>query len=65
MTTEPSGHFYEFGPFRLVPAERLLLRQNAPVSLTPKVFDILLMFVRNSGRALEKEAFMRRGKPEP
>jgi TolB-like protein/Flp pilus assembly protein TadD len=59
MTTEPSGHFYEFGPFRLDPAERLLLRQNVPVSLTPKVFDILMMFVRNSGRALEKEAFLR------
>lgn len=59
MTTDPSGHFYEFGPFRLVPAERLLLRQNVPVTLTPKVFDILLMFVRNGGRALGKEAFMR------
>jgi len=59
MTTEPSGHFYEFGPFRLVPAERLLLRRDVPVTLTPKVFDILLMFVRNGGRALGKEAFMR------
>ncbi|HEV2860040.1 MAG TPA: tetratricopeptide repeat protein [Pyrinomonadaceae bacterium] len=59
MTTDPSGHVYEFGPFRLDPAERLLLRQNVPVTLTPKVFDILLMFVRNSGRALGKEAFMR------
>lgn len=59
MSTDLSGHFYEFGPFRLDPAERLLLRQNVPVTLTPKVFDILLMFVRNGGRALEKEAFMR------
>ncbi len=58
MTTEPRGHFYEFGPFRLDPAERLLLRGSAPVTLTPKVFDVLLMLVRNSGRALEKEAFM-------
>lgn len=59
MTTELASHFYEFGPFRLDPVERLLLRGNAPVTLTPKVFDILLMLVRNSGRALEKEAFMR------
>jgi DNA-binding winged helix-turn-helix (wHTH) protein/tetratricopeptide (TPR) repeat protein len=59
MNTERPGHFYEFGPFRLDPAERLLLRQNAPVTLTPKVFDLLLMLVRNSGRALGKEAFMR------
>jgi DNA-binding winged helix-turn-helix (wHTH) protein len=59
MTTEPAAHFYEFGPFRLDPVERLLLRQNTPVMLTPKVFDILLMLVRNGGRALEKEEFMR------
>jgi DNA-binding winged helix-turn-helix (wHTH) protein/tetratricopeptide (TPR) repeat protein len=59
MTTEPAGHFYEFGPFRLDPVERLLLRRDIPVMLTPKVFDILLMLVRNGGRALEKEEFMR------
>ncbi|HEX8457050.1 MAG TPA: tetratricopeptide repeat protein [Pyrinomonadaceae bacterium] len=59
MTTELNSHFYEFGPFRLDTVERLLLRHNTPVTLTPKVFDILLMLVRNSGRALEKEAFMR------
>lgn len=59
MNTEPAGHFYEFGPFRLDPAERLLLRQDTPVTLTPKVFDILLLLVRNGGRALEKEVFMR------
>jgi DNA-binding response OmpR family regulator len=59
MTTEPAGHFYEFGPFRLDPVERLLLRQDTPVMLTPKVFDILLLLVRNGGRALEKEDFMR------
>jgi DNA-binding winged helix-turn-helix (wHTH) protein/tetratricopeptide (TPR) repeat protein len=59
MNTDPAGHFYEFGPFRLDPVERLLLRRDALVTLTPKVFDILLMLVRNGGRALEKEVFMR------
>lgn len=59
MDTELNSHFYEFGPFRLDPVERLLLRRDVPVTLTPKVFDILLMLVRNGGRALEKEAFMR------
>ncbi|HJQ32054.1 MAG TPA: winged helix-turn-helix domain-containing protein [Pyrinomonadaceae bacterium] len=59
MPTEPAGHFYEFGPFRLDPVERRLLREDSPVKLTPKVFDILLMLVRNGGRALEKEEFMR------
>lgn len=59
MDTELNSRFYEFGPFRLDTVERLLLRGHTPVTLTPKVFDILLMLVRNSGRALEKEVFMR------
>jgi DNA-binding winged helix-turn-helix (wHTH) protein/Tfp pilus assembly protein PilF len=59
MLTETAVHFYEFGPFRLDPAERRLLRRDTPVALTPKVFDILLLLVRNGGRALEKESFMR------
>lgn len=48
-------HFYDFGPFRLDAAQRQLLRDGAPLQLTPKLFDILLVFVRNSGRLLSKE----------
>ena len=33
---------YEFGPFLLDPAERVLTREGRPVPLTPKVFDLLL-----------------------
>jgi DNA-binding winged helix-turn-helix (wHTH) protein len=43
-------HFYEFGAFRLDPAERLLLRDNQPVPLAPKAFDTLVLLVENSGR---------------
>jgi TolB-like protein/DNA-binding winged helix-turn-helix (wHTH) protein/Flp pilus assembly protein TadD len=46
---------YEFGPFRLDPAERKLLRGNEIVALTPKAFDTLHLLVRNSGRMLEKD----------
>ena len=45
---------YEFGPFRLDPAERKLLRANEIVTLTPRAFDTLYLLVRNSGRVLEK-----------
>src|SRR5882724_9156122 len=48
-------HFYEFGPFRIDATERLLLRDGEAVALTPKLFDILLVLVSNSGRILEKE----------
>src|SRR6202166_2064313 len=46
---------YEFGPFRLEPSERKLLRGNEIVVLTPKAFDTLLLLVRNSGHLLEKD----------
>ncbi len=42
-------HFYEFGPFRLCPAENLLTRDGEPVPLAPKVFETLLVLVRHSG----------------
>jgi DNA-binding winged helix-turn-helix (wHTH) protein/tetratricopeptide (TPR) repeat protein len=46
---------YEFGPFRLDPAERKLLRGKRRVALTPKVFDTLHLLVRNRGHLLEKD----------
>src|SRR5438270_14082967 len=51
-------HLYEFGPFRLDAAERLLLRDGVPVSLEPKVFDSLVLLIRNSGHLLEKDELM-------
>ena len=49
------GQLYEFGPFRLDPAERRLLRGDEIIALTPKTFDTLLALVRNSGHLLEKD----------
>ena len=50
---------YEFGMFRLDPAERTLLRQGEPVALTPKVFDTLVFLVENAGRLITKDEFMK------
>lgn len=50
---------YEFGPYRLLPLERLLLRGGKPVSLTPRVLDTLLVFVRNRGKLLTKDDLMK------
>lgn len=49
---------YLFGPFRLDVAERRLLRDGRHVTLTAKVFDILLLLVKNSGRLVRKEELM-------
>ena len=51
----PDHRSFEFGPFRLDPAERTLLRDGAPVPLLPKSFDALVVLVRNSGRLLDKD----------
>ena len=49
---------YEFGPFRLDPAERLLLRDQQPVPLKPKAFDLLVLLVERHGRLLTKQQLM-------
>lgn len=48
-------HFYEFENFRLDTAERVLLREGKPVSLTPKAYHLLQILVENHGRIVEKE----------
>src|SRR5947199_4986190 len=55
---------YEFGPFRLDPMKRILLRDSRQVQLTPKAFDTLLTLVEASGQLLEKDALMQRVWPD-
>jgi TolB-like protein/DNA-binding winged helix-turn-helix (wHTH) protein len=55
---------FEFGSFRLNPAERLLLRDQASVHLPPKAFDALLVLVENRGHLLEKDELLRRVWPD-
>src|SRR5215470_11405305 len=58
------NHFYEFGPFRLDPVRRRLLRKGKAVPLTPKAFDTLLELVRQSGKTIEKDDLMREVWPD-
>lgn len=55
---------YDFGPFHLDPEERRLLRHDQPVALTPKCFDLLVIFVENSGHLLGKEELLERLWPD-
>ena len=63
MSAETKAVF-EFGPFRLNPSERLLLREKTPVQLPPKAFDALLALVENQGRLLEKDELLRKVWPD-
>ena len=55
---------YEFGTFRLLPADRQLVRSGKPVALTPKVFDTLVLLVESGGRLVEKDEFLARIWPD-
>ena len=54
MTDQPDTS-YEFGAFRLVPAERQLLRENESITLPPKAFQALAILVQNHGHAVTKK----------
>ena len=54
MTNGPKV-LYEFGPFQVDPAKQVLLRENQPVAITPKVFETLLILVRHSRDVVTKD----------
>ncbi len=53
-------HLYEFGPFRLDATERLLLRDEQHVPLTPKAFETLLVLVEHGGHVIDKDELMKK-----
>lgn len=64
MSDRQTNLFYEFGPFRVDVAERLLLRDGIAVPLPPKAFDTLLVLIEKSGRLVEKGELMKRLWPD-
>jgi TolB-like protein/DNA-binding winged helix-turn-helix (wHTH) protein/Tfp pilus assembly protein PilF len=50
---------WEFGPFRVDPEQRLLLRGELPISLSPKAFDLLLVLLEHSGQIVLKDDLMK------
>jgi DNA-binding winged helix-turn-helix (wHTH) protein/tetratricopeptide (TPR) repeat protein len=52
-------HLLEFGPFRLDPEQRLLLREQRSIPLSPKAFDLLLILVQRSGQLVLKDDLMK------
>jgi DNA-binding winged helix-turn-helix (wHTH) protein len=55
---------FEFGDYLLAPKERLLLYGGASVSLTPKVFDLLVVLVHRAGHLVSKEELLREVWPD-
>src|ERR687887_1575061 len=53
-------HVYEFGPFRLDVTDRLLLRDEEHIPLTPKAFETLLALVEHGGHIIDKDELMKK-----
>ena len=49
---------YAFGPYRLDAGRRTLTRQDRPVALAPKTFDLLLLMVQRPAHAFSKQELM-------
>ncbi len=61
---EQKKQLYSFGPFRLDAQERVLFLEDQPLPLTPKVIEILIVLVENSGHITEKEVLLSRVWPD-
>lgn len=61
---DESRQYYEFGRFRVDTAQRLLLRDQEIVALTPKVFEMLLTLVESSGEVVSKDSLMKKVWPD-
>lgn len=61
MTTEHQRNLlYEFGPFRLCPAEHVLLQNGRRVPLTPKALEILLVLLEKRGHIVGQDELRKR-----
>jgi DNA-binding winged helix-turn-helix (wHTH) protein len=49
-----------FGPFHLLPSQRLLLKANQPLRLGSRAFDILVALVERAGEVISKSELMAR-----
>ena len=59
LDVEPmNGISYTFGPFRLCPSEHLLLREETPIPLAPKTFELLVALVSKNGQLLTRDELM-------
>src|SRR5262245_18726675 len=58
------NHLYEFEPFVLDAANRVLLKDGATVRLTPKAIETLLVLVQHARQLVEKERLLKEVWPD-
>lgn len=55
---EPPERIYRFGDFTLLADQRMLMRADHRIQLTPRVFHLLVILVSNAGRLVTKESLL-------
>jgi len=58
MAATGTGIVYAFGAFRVDPDKQLILRDEQPIAVTPKVFETLLILVRRNGEVVTRGELM-------
>jgi Tol biopolymer transport system component/DNA-binding winged helix-turn-helix (wHTH) protein len=58
LSGQENSEIYQFGAFSLDPKRRLLLKDGAPMQLTPKLFDTLRVLVQQGSRVVSKDDLM-------
>src|SRR5580658_5374473 len=62
-TNAPLEIGFSFGPFRLLPRQQLLLRDDGIVALGSRAFEILVAFVEHAGELLSRQVLEARAWP--
>ncbi len=62
--TAPESGTITFGPFRLMPAEMLLLEDGSPVALGSRALEILIALVRRAGELVGKDELIAAAWPD-
>jgi predicted ATPase/DNA-binding winged helix-turn-helix (wHTH) protein len=58
-----AGDIISFGPYRLIPAERLLLRRDEPIDVGSRGLDVLIALVESAGEVVGQRELMLRAWP--
>ncbi|KRA64066.1 hypothetical protein ASD79_21110 [Caulobacter sp. Root655] len=64
VTAVPAASGFAFGPFRLLTAQRALLRDGRPVRLGGRAFDILTLLVERAGQLVSRQDLALRAWPD-
>jgi eukaryotic-like serine/threonine-protein kinase len=62
--TKAARELYEFGPFRVDSAREMLLRDDNPIPLPPKAFQVLLVLIRRNQELVSKDDLLKEVWPD-